>query len=235
MAKAPAFQFYIRDWLSDPQLKMASFSTKGIWIDILCYMWESPNRGILKGTIPQISRMVGANKEEFNLFLDEASQLLFCDVSVTDNKNVTLCNRRMYRDEKERKNNRLRQQKFRDKQKHNEEITPPSSTSSSFTNKYSVDFLKFYGLYPLKKEKKAAFKKWTFLKKQNQLPSLDIILSAIEKQIKWRENTNGEFRPEWKHPTTWLNKGCWDDEINTDTKIKKPKIGKAGDMEIYDN
>lgn len=131
MAKAPAFQFYVRDWLSDPQLKMASASSKGIWIDLLCYMWEAPEKGKLSGTKEQLTKLVGVSNGEFDLFLEEVDTLVFCDISVTDNEIITLCNRRMFRDEKERKNNRLRQQRFRDKQKSNEEITPPSSSSSS--------------------------------------------------------------------------------------------------------
>jgi len=220
MAKAPAFQFYVKDWLSDPQLKMASFSTKGIWIDLLCFMWESPDRGKLTGTKEQMTRLLGVNGDEFQKFLDEAHYLVFCDISVTNNEIITLCNRRMYRDEKERKNNRLRQQRFRDKQNRNEKITPPSPSPSpspsTNTKKYTVCFLKFYEAYPLKIEKKAAFKKWLALKKQKLLPSIEIILSAIEKQKLWRENAKGEFRPKWKHPATWLNKGCWEDEIPED-------------------
>ena len=130
MTKAPAFQFYIKDWLSDPQLKMASFSTKGIWIDVLCYMWGASDKGILKGTKEQLSRLIGSNGIEFDRFLDEAKILSFCDISVTDNEIITLCNRRMYRDEKDRKNNSLRQQRFRDKQSSNEGITPLSPSPS---------------------------------------------------------------------------------------------------------
>ena len=93
---------------------------------------------------------------------------------------------------------------------------------------YSVSFLEFYSSYPLKKEKKKAYKRWQTLKKQNQLPPIDIILSAITKQKLWRKNANGGFRPEWKHPATWLNAGCWEDEINTTTK----KI-LTGDEALY--
>ena len=140
MGKAPAFQFYVRDWLSDPQLKMASFSTKGIWIDVLCYMWEAPERGIIKGTKEQLSRMIGTNNgDELTCFIDECKQLRFCDIFVTDNGIITLCNRRMHRDEKDRKNNRIRQQRHRDKQKHNGEITPLSSSSSSSSKKQSAN------------------------------------------------------------------------------------------------
>ena len=88
---------------------------------------------------------------------------------------------------------------------------------------YSVDFEKFWSEYPNKVEKKKAYKKWQTLK--NQLPSLDIILSAIKNQKLWRKNTNGEFRPEWKHPTTWLNAGCWEDEVQSKPQIRYEQVG----------
>jgi len=87
---------------------------------------------------------------------------------------------------------------------------------------YSVDFEKFWSEYPNKVEKKKAYKKWQTLK--NQLPSLDIILSAIKNQKLWRKNTNGEFRPEWKHPTTWLNAGCWEDEVQSKPQIRYEQV-----------
>jgi hypothetical protein len=130
MGKNPAFQFYVKDWLSDPQLKMASHSTKGIWADMLCFMWDAPMRGELAGTYIQIQRMIGATTADLNLFLSEAKALQFCDISVTDNENVTVRNRRMWREEKDRKNNRERQAKFRGKQENNKEVTPPSPSPS---------------------------------------------------------------------------------------------------------
>ena len=80
---------------------------------------------------------------------------------------------------------------------------------------YSSSFLNFWDAYLIRQGKKAAWKTWQKLKKENQLPDIDIIIQAIEKQKKWRAEANGEFRPEWKHPATWLNKGCWEDETTT--------------------
>lgn len=134
MAKAPAFQFYVRDWLSDPQLKMASHQSKGIWIDLLCYMWEAPERGNLTGTVQEYCRMIGTTEPEFLRFLDEAKRLKFASVTESNGK-VTLENRRMMREEKERKNNALRQSRFKSNAKSNadsnEKVTSPSSSSSS--------------------------------------------------------------------------------------------------------
>lgn len=48
MSKLPYMQFYPGDWLSDPALRACSMAAKGLWIDLLCLMWESPERGVLR-------------------------------------------------------------------------------------------------------------------------------------------------------------------------------------------
>lgn len=130
MGKAPAFQFYVRDWLSDPQLRMCSHATKGIWIDLLCLMWEAPERGKIEGTVDQIAHMVASSNGDFDQFLQEALSTKFADVTLC-NKNVTLINRRMLREEKQRKNTRLRVSRFRSNAACNAPVTIPSSYSSS--------------------------------------------------------------------------------------------------------
>jgi phage replication O-like protein O len=68
----------------------------------------------------------------------------------------------------------------------------------------------FYKAYPVHIGRSPAEKSWN----KNGRPSLEIILSAIEKQKLWRSSKKpGEFRPEWKNPATWLNQKCWDDEV----------------------
>jgi hypothetical protein len=82
---------------------------------------------------------------------------------------------------------------------------------------YNDEFLAFWKAYPNKKEKPEAFKIWNKL--NGSRPPLEKIIEAINKQIEWRKNAKeGEFRPEWKHPSTWLNKGCWDDEVGITEK-----------------
>jgi hypothetical protein len=85
---------------------------------------------------------------------------------------------------------------------------------------HSDPFEKFWKAYPNKVEKKKALEKWKRIKPDASL--LVVILDAIKAQIKWRENANGEFRPEWKHPTTWLNGECWLDEVGS-TRASPPK------------
>ncbi len=125
--------FYVRDHLTDTQLRAATPSTKGIWVDSLCLMHVAPNRGILTGTVPELCRLLGITEQEFTTFLDEVKRLQFASVT-EDNRIITLVNRRMVRDEKERKDNALRQARYRKSKgnaKGNEKITAAYAFASS--------------------------------------------------------------------------------------------------------
>jgi len=43
----PAMPFYVGDWLKDPVIRILSHEERGIWLDMLCLMWESKERGYL--------------------------------------------------------------------------------------------------------------------------------------------------------------------------------------------
>lgn len=112
MAKAPAFQFYVKDWLSDTQLQMASFATRGMWINFLCFMWEAPERGKLTGSYQQLAKLIGATDNEIALFMADVKILNFCSYAECDGI-VTLINRRMNNEWKEKESAKLRMQKMR--------------------------------------------------------------------------------------------------------------------------
>ena len=82
-------------------------------------------------------------------------------------------------------------------------------------NKRTSDFhRRFWPAYPVKKSKQKAIALWESLASSGKLPPTDDIITAIEVQKKEKRdllNAN-QFCPEWKHPTTWLYQGCWDDE-----------------------
>lgn len=83
---------------------------------------------------------------------------------------------------------------------------------------YPSDFLEFWKLYPLKKGKAIAYKKFqTAIKKV----TLDAMLHSIAEQKTWREWTKdgGKFV---KYPATWLNQECWDDEKHEPLKRERP-------------
>lgn len=65
-----------------------------------------------------------------------------------------------------------------------------------------------------------------FRKQKDYKTALPAILPAIQKQIKWRDkmkNIKGQFVPEWKFFTTWINQRCWEQEM--------PKIDTTKDSE----
>ena len=128
MAKAPAFQFYVRDWLSDPELRLASLLSRGAWIDCLCFMWENSQRGKLTATPLKFSRLISASLDEALHFLNEINEYEFGDIEIPENvtfplketdcnTKLTITNRRMYNDYKDRQNTRLRVRKHREKKK----------------------------------------------------------------------------------------------------------------------
>lgn len=94
-------------------------------------------------------------------------------------------------------------------------VTSKETTKENTKERYPQDFLLFYNSYPNRKEKEETFRRWKKLGKKK--PPVEVIIEAIKRQIKWRENARGAFRPEWKHPATWLNRGCWEDEADTPT------------------
>lgn len=82
----------------------------------------------------------------------------------------------------------------------------------------NILFDQFWFAYPLKKSKERSRKNFEKLKVDEKL--LQTILDAIElqKQEKEVKRQNGNFVPEWKHPTTWLNGKCWEDEVDLTLK-----------------
>lgn len=89
----------------------------------------------------------------------------------------------------------------------------PESIASA--KKAADEFSLFWQNYPSKVEKKYALKCWNKL--NGTRPAIETILEAIKKQIEWRKNAGkDDFIPPWKNPATWLNKGCWEDEIKAE-------------------
>ena len=60
--KAPAFQFYARDWLSDLRLRLLDHEAKGMLVDLLCHQW-------LEGHLPSddksIARLLGVSTRKW--------------------------------------------------------------------------------------------------------------------------------------------------------------------------
>ena len=76
---------------------------------------------------------------------------------------------------------------------------------------YPENFATFYSAFPLHKEKEAAFRAWTKALKRGIDP--EHMIAAAHKYASERKAAGYEYT---KHPATWLNKGCYDDETPSD-------------------
>lgn len=95
--------------------------------------------------------------------------------------------------------------------------TITKETKTKTLGVYSNDFLSFWEKYPKKSgSKKTAFDNWQKL--SGGRPTIEIILEAIRKQIEWRKNAGGKFRPEWKDPERWIKGKMWEVELTEDKK-----------------
>ena len=97
----PAILFYTGDWLKDPAVRCCSLEARGLWIEMLCLMYESPQRGYLSlangqpVTAVQLSRMVGASIEDVKRLTGE---LRACGV-YSETSDEIIYSRRMVSDE----------------------------------------------------------------------------------------------------------------------------------------
>lgn len=93
-----------------------------------------------------------------------------------------------------------------------EPIIEPIKTNKKIRSIQSR-FEEFYSAFPIKKSKGQALKAFMKLNPDDDL--LARMISAIGAQAEHRDRMlfAGQFVPEWKYPSTWINAQCWDDEI----------------------
>lgn len=69
--------FDTSDWLRCPELKILPPDIRGLWIDMLCYMWESVERGVMvkpNGEIythDEVIRLIGKDSSGSDTWLDK--------------------------------------------------------------------------------------------------------------------------------------------------------------------
>jgi len=206
VAKNPAFQFYGKDWLADPALQAASSSSRGIWANTLCYMWESVTRGKISGTINELSMLLRASNGDFSLFLDEIQRLKFGDVTICNNL-VTLINRRMFREQKQRENTRLRVAKFRSNISSNESVTvlspSPSPNKEKKYNKEKNIFGEFQNVKLTEEEYKKLIDKFGQDGINDRIENLSQYVASKGKKysshyatiLNWERKNNGTTKP----------------------------------------
>ena len=95
------------------------------------------------------------------------------------------------------------------------EINDPSEVKMLEDN-----FIYFWSLYPKKIGKKKAKDAFIKLKLNDEL--FKTILEALDNQKRWREESKGQFIPEWPYPATWLNGKRWEDQVEIKSERSNP-------------
>lgn len=131
--KSPSFPFYVKDHFTDTA--RLTLKAKGAWITILCHLYLADRRGKMRATTEEWASIFGADKVTTECVLNEikikkVGSVTFC------HGDVTVSCRRMVREEKIRKIERIRQKRHRGKLD-NASVTPPvtpkySAPASSF-------------------------------------------------------------------------------------------------------
>lgn len=132
MAKLPAFQFYPGDWMKDPSVRRCSHAARGVWVDMLCLMFECDERGVLiNGGCPwsreDVAAAVGGNLDVTLRCIDELVTKGACSIRESDG---AFYSRRMVRDEAERAKARDRKREERSREKKSAEQTSSQRQST---------------------------------------------------------------------------------------------------------
>jgi uncharacterized protein YdaU (DUF1376 family) len=96
MAKQPYIPLYTGDYLKDT--RMLPLNVRGAWVDLMIFMWESKERGVLTATMPEFAMMMSCTLEEANFAIGLLFQKGVCDFEVLPNGMTKMISRRMVRD-----------------------------------------------------------------------------------------------------------------------------------------
>jgi hypothetical protein len=109
-------------WLNDERLSLCTLETQGLWVRIICIMHRA-DIAELKGTIQQLSRIIGCLPEELTRCLSDLKSTGAADVRF-GNGDVSILSRSRQRELKAKKNNALYQSRHREKAQCKDNISP---------------------------------------------------------------------------------------------------------------
>jgi hypothetical protein len=221
----PYMQFYVRDWLSDPQLALCSLCTRGFWLEALCAMHIS-DTPTLSGSPEQLSRILRCSVAEV--------QSAVSDLKVTGaatilerNGSISITSRRRL---KQYELSRLRANagalggsKTAAKYQHDIQQTSVSVSDSDSQIPGNGDargkgaeeppgFARFWeawppnvtGKYERKVNRAGCLKRWVSLGLEEKT---DQIVDAVQRCIKFHTGWARGFAP---LPMTFLNQSQWE-------------------------
>jgi hypothetical protein len=133
---------------------------------------------------------------------------------------ITVCNYDTYQDSGNDHGTKTERSRNDDGTQTEREWNPNNNVNND-NNIYIVNFEEARKIYPGKKRgSDTEFKNYTKKHKdwKNVLPKLK---TSIENQIQARERKvkSGQWVPEWKNFTTWINNRCWEEETGSNNSL----------------
>lgn len=222
----PAMPFYVGDWLKCPEVRSLPPDYRGLWFDLICFMWESPERGVMiksngkPYSDKEIIRMVGLDNQNSEIWLTH-----LIDNGVCSRRNDgAIYSKRMIKDEKIRQirretgskggnpnllvNHIVNQEDNQIIENENENINENKDVIKSHIKVIKYDFNTVYSIYPKKLGKKEAERHF------NNSVKTDKDYENIKKAIKnFLSSKIAKGDPKFiPHASTWFNN--WQDWID---------------------
>ena len=123
MGKLSFMPFYPADYLRDT--RCLSLAARGVWIDLICVLWNAPTRGKKTLTMEGWAGEIGKGVEDVRPIITELETQHIFSSSRKPNGLITITSRRMVREEKARESNRKRQRDFYERHtKHKPNASP---------------------------------------------------------------------------------------------------------------
>jgi len=190
------------------------------WLQILAFLDRSENQwrvsGDWLGTLSRMVRQSSANCSRQVRWMVEKQWLQVGETAADGSPLVfKASNWRKYNRTQEHKRSGLTPDKGADRDPLLSYSLPTPTPKEDIR---ATAFDDFWKCYPRKKGKKAAAK--AFLKATDK-PPLDVLIAKLNQQkqsMDWKKD-GGKYIP---HPSTWLNEGRWDDEVDAPQKERLP-------------
>lgn len=112
MAELPWFKFIIAHWMLDRNLAKCSSATRGVWLELIIAMHQDDRSGELRETVDHLAQLARTTTVIMTQALTELQTTRTADVTFR-NEAVTVVNRKMKREHKDRTATNLRVQKHR--------------------------------------------------------------------------------------------------------------------------
>jgi len=201
------FPFYPQAWIMSTDLQRCSLGARGLLAELMARTWLKGRRGEIKTSIDDLAFDTHTSYEEVARLLDELSQR--GRISTVEGDRYILITIPTLSDVQAEQEALL---------KAKSKAGTKSGESRTKKKKDEEAFELFWEVYPKKRDKQRCQRFWAT---HNLTAKVEEIVAGIEMyKIHWANTgTEEQFIP---YPSTWLNGGRWEDEL--EIKGLKPKM-----------